>query len=67
MREFWRTNKLVGVFFGIVPMFVPKDFVRRRADICANFGEFQRTRTYLGDGAMPNKILWYEHWDYPKE
>ena len=43
--------KLVGMLFGIVPMFLPKDFVPDCfvAQICANSG--------ARDEAIPNKIL----------
>ena len=57
------SSKLVSMFFEIVPMFVDKDFAGHRfvAQICANSG------AYLRDGAIPNKILLYEHWNHPKE
>ena len=56
-------SKLEGMLFGIVPMFVPNDFVRHRfvAPKCACTPEFAHIC------AMPNKILWHEHWNYPKD
>ena len=42
------------MFLEIVPMFVAKDFARRRADI-------------LRDEAISNNFLLYEHWNYPEE
>ena len=62
-------SKLVGLFFGIVLMFVLKDFVQDcfvaqiRAKMCVRAG----IRAYLRDEAIRNKILGYEHWNYPKE
>ena len=44
-------------------MFVAKDFAWRRADM----REFRRAPTFLPDEAFPNKIFWYEHWNYPNE
>ena len=67
------SSKLVGMFFGIVPMFVLKDFVWDCfvAQICAKTCVPAVIRAYLRDEAMPilNKILKYEHWNYnyPKE
>ena len=63
------SSKLVCMFFGIIPMFVSKDFVRDcfvaqiRAKMCVRAG----IRAYLRDEAIRNKILGYEHWNYPKE
>ena len=55
------SSKLVGMtmFFGIVPMFVLKDFVPDSfvAQICANFGAHAHFGAYLRDEAIPNKIL----------
>ena len=50
-------------------MFVAKDFARRRflAQICANSGAHAPFGAYLRDEAISNKILGYEHWNYPKE
>ena len=47
------------MFFGIVPMFVLKDFVPDSfvAQICANFGAHAHFGAYLRDEAIPNKIL----------
>ena len=67
--------KLVGMFFGIVPIFVAKDFqdfARRRflAQICANSCAHAHFGAYLRDEALSNRILGYEHWNswnYPKE
>ena len=63
------SSKLVGMFFGIVPMFVLKDFVPNCfvAQICANYGAHAHFGAYLRVEAIPNKILSYEHWNYPKE
>ena len=57
------SSKLVGMFFGIVPMFVPKDFVPDCfiAQICANYGTHAHFGANLRDEAIPNKILWYKH------
>ena len=51
--------KLVGMFFGIVLMFVRKDFVPDSfvAQICANSGAHAQFGAYLRDEAIPNKIL----------
>ena len=63
------SSKLVGMFFGIVTMFVAKDFVRDcyvaqiRAKMCVSAG----IRAYLRDEATPSKIVYYEHWNYLKE
>ena len=63
------SSKLVGMFFGIVSMFVAKDFVRDcyvaqiRAKMCVSAG----IRAYLRDEATPSKIVYYEHWNYLKE
>ena len=37
--------------------------------ICANYGARAHAHfgAYLRDEAIPNKILSYEHWNYPKE
>ena len=50
-------------------MFVLKDFVPNCfvAQICANYGAHAHFGAYLRDEAIPNKILSYEHWNYPKE
>ena len=63
------SSKLVGMFFGIVPMFVLKDFVQDFfvAQICAKMYVRAVIRAYLRDEAIRNKILGYEHWNYPKE
>ena len=63
------SSKLVGMFFGIVPMFVLKDFVQDCfvAQICAKMCVRAVIRAYLRDEAIRNKILGYEHWNYPKE
>ena len=49
-------------------MFVAKVFARRRffAQICANSGARAPFGAYLRDEAISNKILGYEHWNYPK-
>ena len=44
--------------------FVPDSFV---AQICANSGAHAHFGAYLRDEAIPNKILKYEHYNYPKE
>ena len=46
--------KLVGMFFGIVPMFVLKDFVRDCfvAQICAKMCVRAEIRAYLRDEAI---------------
>ena len=53
------SSKLVGMFFGIVPMFVLKDFVSDSfvAQICANSAAHAHFGAYLRDEAMPNNIL----------
>ena len=53
------SSKLVGMFVGIVPMFVLKDFVPGCfiAQICANSGAHAHFCAYLRDEAIPNKIL----------
>ena len=53
------SSNLVGMLFGIVPMFVFKDFVPDClvAQICANFGAHAHFGVYLRDEAIPNKIL----------
>ena len=63
------SSKLVGMLFGIVTMFVPKDFVLDCfvAQICARSGAHAHFGAYLRDEAIPNKILYYEHWNYSKE
>ena len=63
------SSKLVGVFFGIVPMFVLTNFVRDCfvAQICAKMCVRTEIRAYLRDEAIRNKILKHEHWNYPKE
>ena len=63
------SSKLVSMFFGIVPMFVLKDFVQDCfiAQICAKMCVRAVIRAYLRDEAIRNKILGYEHWNYPKE
>ena len=57
------SSKLVGMFFGIVPMFVLKDFVQDCfvAQICAKMCVRAVIRAYLRDEAIRNKILGYEH------
>ena len=46
-----------------------KDFVRDCfvAQICAKMCARAGIRAYLRDKAVWNKILKYEHWNYPKE
>ena len=63
------SSKLVSMFFGIVPMFLLKDFVQDCfvAQICAKMCVRAVIRAYLRDEAIRNKILGYEHWNYPKE
>ena len=66
------SSKLVGMFFGIVPMFVQKDFVQDCfvAQICAKICVRAVIRAYLRDEAIRNKILKYikyERWNYPKK
>ena len=63
------SSKLVGMFFGIVPMFVLKDFVQDCfvAQICAKMCVRAVIRAYLRDEAIRKKNLGYEHWNYPKE
>ena len=53
------SSKLVSMFFGIVPMFVPKDFVSDCfvAQICANYGAHAHFGANLRDEAILNKIL----------
>ena len=53
------SSKLVSMFFGIVPMFVLKDFVRDCfiAQICANSGAHAHFGAYLRDEAITKKIL----------
>ena len=53
------SSKLVGMLFGIVPMFVFKDFVPDCfvTQICANSGAHAHFGAYLRDEAIPNKIL----------
>ena len=53
------SSKLVSMFFGIVPMFVPKDFVSDCfvAQICANYGTHAHFGANLRDEAILNKIL----------
>ena len=57
------------MFFGIVLMFVAKDFVRDcfiaqiRAKMCVRAG----IRASLREEATPSKILAYEHWNSPKK
>ena len=50
---------IIIMLFGIVPMFVFKDFVPDClvAQICANFGAHAHFGVYLRDEAIPNKIL----------
>ena len=57
------SSKLVGMFFGIVPMFVLNDFVQDCfvAQICAKMCVRAVIRAYLRDEAIRNKILGYEH------
>ena len=63
------SSKLVGMFFGIIPMFVLKYFVQDCfvAQICAKMCVRAVIRAYLRDEAIRNKIRGYEHWNYPKE
>ena len=63
------SSKLVSMFFGIVPMFVLKDFVSDCfvAQICANYGAHAHFGANMRDEAILNKILLYKHWNYPKE
>ena len=63
------SSKLVGMFVGIVLMFVLRDFVQDCfvAQICAKMCVRAVIRAYLRDEAIRNKILGYEHWNYPKE
>ena len=51
--------KLLDMFFGIVPMFIPKDFVLDCfvAQICANYGAHAHFGANLRDEAILNKIL----------
>ena len=54
--------KLVGMFFGIVTTFIPKDFVPDDcncfiAQICAKYGAHAHFGANLRDEAIPNKIL----------
>ena len=53
------SSELVSVFFGIVPMFVPKDFVSDCfiAQICVNYGAHAHFGANLRDEAILNKIL----------
>ena len=53
------SSKLVSMFFGIVPMFVPTDFVSDCfvAQICANYGAHAHFGANLRDEAILNKIL----------
>ena len=53
------SSKLVSMFFGIVPMFVPKDFVSDCfvAQICANYGAHAHFGANPRDEAILNKIL----------
>ena len=53
------SSKLVSLFFGIVPMFVPKDCVSDCfvAQICANYGAHAHFGANLRDEAILNKIL----------
>ena len=53
------SSKLVSMFFGIVPMFVIKDFVSDCfvAQICANYGAHAHFGANLRDEAILNKIL----------
>ena len=62
------SSKLVSMLFRIVPMFLPKDFVRDRfiAQICAKMCVHAGIRAYLRDEAIRNKILGYDHCYYPK-
>ena len=62
------SSKLVGMFFGIVPMFALKDFVRDCfvAQICAKMCVRAGIRAYLRDEAIRNKILEHKHINYPK-
>ena len=48
-------------------MFVLKDFVQDCfvAQICAKMCARAVIRAYLRDEAIRNKILGYEHWNYP--
>ena len=50
-------------------MFVLKDFVQDCfvTQICAKLCVRAVIRAYLRDEAIRNKILGYEHWNYPKE
>ena len=50
---------MVSMFFGIVPMFVRKDFVSDCfvAQICANYGTHAHFGANLRDEAILNKIL----------
>ena len=50
-------------------MFVLKDFVQDFfvAQICAKMCVRAVIRAYLRDEAIRNKILVYEHWNYPIE
>ena len=62
------SSKLVGMFSGIVLMFVLKDFVRDCfvAQICAKMCVRAGIRAYLRDEAIWNKILEHKHMNYPK-
>ena len=53
-------------------MFVAKDLIllgvaSSRAQICTNSGARALFGAYLRDEAISNKILGYEHGNYPKE
>ena len=53
------SSKLVSMFFGIVSMFIPKDFVSDCfvAQICANYGAHAHFGANLRDEAILNKIV----------
>ena len=59
---------MIGMFFGIVPIVVLKDFVRDCfvAQICAKMYVRAGIRAYLRDEAIWNKILELKHLNYPK-
>ena len=67
------SSKLVGVFFGIVPMFVHKDFVliaSSRAQIYANSGAHAHFGAYLRDrrsNPEQNPSVRTLELSYPKE
>ena len=51
-------------YWGTYPCVVKR---QNGGKIMVDMREFRRARTLWRDEAMLNKILWYEHWSYPKE